>query len=203
MLVSRSLRLLIRRNRSLFRSAGVYTQFSRMFPCINLKLVVRFVRQPRRTSTLFICCERRRSPMPINEELTIRMDNRPGSLGKVCRALADRGVNILAFQSIPAEKTILVCMVVDNPAAAAAILDEEGISYTEGEIAQAKLPHGPGELARAASKLGDANINIHYAYCGVEPSTNAPLVIFGVSEVGRAATILDQTAAAAATTAAT
>jgi hypothetical protein len=138
--------------------------------------------------------------MPINKELTIRMDNRPGSLGKVCRALADRGANILAFQSIPAEKTILVCMVVDNPAAAAAILDKEGISYTEGEIAQVKLRHGPGELARAASKLGDANINIHYAYCGVEPTTNATLVIFGVSEVGRAAKILDQTAAAAAGT---
>jgi hypothetical protein len=58
------------------------------------------------------------SKMPINEELTIRMDNRPGSLGRVCRALADRGVNILAFQSIPSEKTILVCMVVDKPAAA-------------------------------------------------------------------------------------
>lgn len=140
--------------------------------------------------------------MPINEELAIRMDNRPGSLGKVCHALADRGVNILAFQSIPGERTILVCMVVDTPAAAAAILDKEGISYTKGEIVQAKLPRGPGELARAASKLGDANINIHYAYCGVETATNAPLVIFGVSEVGRAATILDQTATAAAATSA-
>ncbi len=136
--------------------------------------------------------------MPINKELTIRMDNRPGSLGKVCRALAERGVNILAFQSIPSEKTILACMVVDKPAAAGAILDGEGISYTEGEVAQVKLPHGPGELARAASKLGDANININYAYCGFEPSTNATSVILGVSEVGRAATILDQTAAAVA-----
>jgi hypothetical protein len=138
--------------------------------------------------------------MPINEELTIRIDNRPGSLGKVCRALADCGVNILAFQSIPSEKMILVCMVVDKPRAAGAILDSKGISYTEGEVAQVKLPHGPGELARAAAKLGDANININYAYCGVEPSTNALLVIFGVTEVGRAATILDQTVAAVAGT---
>jgi hypothetical protein len=138
--------------------------------------------------------------MPIAKELTVRMDNRPGSLGKVCRALADRGVNIMAFQSIPSDKTILVCIVVDNPAAAEAILDREGISYTEGEVAQVKLPSGPGELAHAASKLGDANININYAYCGVEPNTNAPLVIFGVTEVGRAATILDQTAAAVAGT---
>lgn len=138
--------------------------------------------------------------VPIARELTIRMDNRPGSLGKVCRTLADRGVNILALQSIPSEKTILVCIVVDKTAAAEAVLDKEGISYTEVEVAQVKLPHGPGELARAASKLGEANININYAYCGVEPNTNAPLVIFGVTDVGRAATILDQTAAAAAGT---
>ena len=138
--------------------------------------------------------------MPINEELTIRMVNRPGSLGKVCRVLADRGVNILAFQSIPSEKTILVCVVVDKPSAAEAVLDSEGIAYNEGEVVQVMLPHRPGELARAASKLGDASININYAYCGVEHTTNATLVIFGVSDVGRAATILDQAAAAVAGT---
>ena len=136
--------------------------------------------------------------MPITKELTIRMENRPGSLGTVCRTLADRGVNILALQSIPSERTTLVCIVVDNPAAAEQVLDREGINFTEVEVVQVRLPHGPGELARAASKLGEANININYAYCGVEPSTNAPLVIFGVTEVGRAATILDQTLAAIA-----
>lgn len=138
--------------------------------------------------------------MPITKELTIRMDNRPGSLGRVCRTLADRGVNIIAFQSIPSESTILVCIVVDNLAAAEAALETDGMTYTEGEVAQAKLPNRPGELARAASKLGEANINIHYAYCGHEPSTNAPLVIFGAKEVGRAAAILDQATAAVAGT---
>ncbi len=138
--------------------------------------------------------------MPVTKELTIRMENRPGSLGKVCRELADHGVNIMAFQSIPSEKTILVCIVVDKPAAAEAVLDSKGMTYTEGKVAQVKISHGPGELARAACKLGDADININYAYCGVEPSTNTPLVVFGVTEVGRAATILDQTAAAAAGT---
>ncbi len=136
--------------------------------------------------------------MPVTTELCIPMENRPGSLGKVCRALADRGVNIMALQSIPAKKTILVCIVADNPIAARSILDQEGISYTEAEVAQVKLLNRPGELARAAVRLGEANININYAYCGVEPGTNAPLVIFGITEVGRAATILDQSAAAAA-----
>lgn len=136
--------------------------------------------------------------MPITKELTIRMANSPGSLGRVCAALTEGGVNILAFQSIPAAKTILVCLVVDKSEAAETVLDSERISYEEAEVVQVKLPHGPGELARAASKLGDANININYAYCGVEPGTNAPMAIFGVAEVGRAATILDLASAAAA-----
>jgi hypothetical protein len=138
--------------------------------------------------------------MPIATELTIRLDNHPGSLGKICRDLADRGVNIMAFQSIPSAETIPVCLVVDKPAAAQAILDAEGITYIEAEVAQVQLPQAPGELARVASKLGDANINIKYAYCGVEPITNTPLVIFGVEEkeLDRAANILDHGAAAAA-----
>ena len=121
-----------------------------------------------------------------------------GALGKVCRTLADRGVNILAFQSFPSEGKGLVHIVVDNPTTAQTVLDSERLSYTQGEVAQVKLPHRPGELARAASRLGEAKININYAYCGVEPHTNASLLIFGVAEVGKAVTILEQTAAAAA-----
>ena len=136
--------------------------------------------------------------LPITNELTIRLDNRPGSLGKVCQALADHGVNIMALQSISSERTIVVCIVVDNLEAAEVILDSEGMNYMEGEVAQVKLPRGPCELARAASKLCAANININYAYSGVEPSTNAPLAIFGVTDVSRAASILDQTSAIAA-----
>jgi hypothetical protein len=138
--------------------------------------------------------------MPITKELTIRIENSPGSLAKVCRVLADRGINIMAFQSIPSESTILVCIVADKPATAESVFELEGIAYTETEVAQVKLAHRPGELARAASQLGEANINIHYAYCGVEPDTNFPLMIFGVTEVGRAAEILDHAAVAAAGT---
>lgn len=138
--------------------------------------------------------------MPTAKEFAIRMEDRPGTLGKVSRALADRGVNILAFQSFPTEGKALTRIVVDNPTAAKKVLDSERLTYTEAEVAQVKLLHRPGELARAASRLGEAKININYGYCGAEPSTNVPLLIFGVAEVGRAVTILEETAAVAAAT---
>ncbi len=48
------------------------------------------------------------------------------------------------------------------------------------------------------SQLGEAGININYAYCGGERGTNAPVLIFGVEEVGRAVKILDKAVATAA-----
>ena len=136
--------------------------------------------------------------MPKTKEFSIRMEDEPGTLGKICRVLADGKVNILAFQSIPSEKKSLVRFVVDNPTTAKSVLDTQKLKYTEAEVVQVKLPHRPGELARAALQLGEAEININHAYCGIEADTNAPLLIFGVADVGRAVKILDKAAAAAA-----
>ena len=132
--------------------------------------------------------------MPTAKEFAVFVEDRPGQIGKLCRALADRGVNILAFQAFGTSTRL----VVDNPTMAKTVLDTERYSYTEAEVAQVALPHRPGELARAASRLGEANININYAYVGVDPATTKPLVIFGVAEVAQAVMILQQAAAAAA-----
>src|SRR5438552_11488301 len=122
------------------------------------------------TRNALLCVPRKGQPKEVQHAHVQRTDNSPGrSAGdsrNACRALADRKVNILAFQSIPGEGTSLVRLVVDNPTTAKTVLDKQGLSYTETEVAQVKLAHRPGELARAASRLGDANININYAYAG-------------------------------------
>ena len=55
----------------------------------------------------------------------------------------------------------------------------------------------PASVMSAASRLGEAGINIDYGYCGVEPGTNATFLIFGVAEAGKAVNIFDQAAASA------
>jgi hypothetical protein len=140
--------------------------------------------------------------MPVTKEFTVLVEDQPGTLGKVCRALADRSVNILALQSFAIGGKSVTRIVADNPTTAKTVLDSEQLTYTEAEVVQVKLSHRPGEVARAASRLGEANININYAYCGLESGTNTPLMFFGITEVGKAAPILEQAAAAAAAAAA-
>ena len=130
--------------------------------------------------------------MPTAKELNVRLTDRPGTLARLCRALADRNVNILAFQSIPLQGESLVRLVVNDPATAKQVLDSEHLTHTETEVVQVTLRNRPGTLASAAAKLGEANININYAYCGVDPDANAPLLVFGVAEVGQAAKALEQ-----------
>ncbi len=135
--------------------------------------------------------------MSFATEFTIQMQDRPGALGEVCRALADRDVNIIGFQSSPesAGKS-LVHMVTDNRTATKSVLENGRVNFTETEVAQVKLPNVVGALAQSAVRLGDAGININYGYCGIDPARNTPLLFLGVEEVGKAAKILDQAAKA-------
>jgi hypothetical protein len=135
--------------------------------------------------------------MPTTREFSIRMQDEPGTLEEICRALANRKVNIMAFQSFPFEGRSLVRFVVDNPTTAKTILESQKFPYTETEVAQVKFPNQPGELARAASQLGEADINIDYSYSGLDATTNAPLLIFGVANADRAAKILEKASAKA------
>src|SRR2546427_4459093 len=84
------------------------------------------------------------SDMPTTKEFSIDIEDEPGTLAEVCRALADARVNILAFQSIPGDEKSLVRFVVDNPTSAKSVLNSQKLRYTEAEVAQVILPHRPG-----------------------------------------------------------
>ena len=42
--------------------------------------------------------------------------------------------------------------------------------------------------------LGKNQININYSYCGWEPGSSLPLVVFGVDNLMKAAALLDELA---------
>jgi hypothetical protein len=138
--------------------------------------------------------------MPITKEFTIRLDDRPGTLGKLCLALAEQDVNIFAYQQFSHEKGKgSVRLVVDNPDKTRATLDRQRNDYTETEVARVMLENHPGELARVASRLGDKGININYGYSGAEPGADAPFLILGVADASKALKLLEQAAAAGGT----
>jgi hypothetical protein len=128
-------------------------------------------------------------------EFTVTIEDKPGALGKCFLALAQRGVNILAFQSYVEERESLVRFLVDDPAGAKAVLGGLRMIFEETEVAVVRLPHRPGELGRAAARLGEGQINIDYSYSGFEPGSKMALLVFDVDNLTKAATLLDELAA--------
>ena len=129
------------------------------------------------------------------KEFTVTIEDKPGALGKCFLALAERGVNILAFQSYVEEGESLARFVADEPAAAQQVLGGLRMIFEQTDVAVVRLPHRPGQLGRAASRLGEKKINIDYSYCGFEPGSALVLLVFGVDKLTEAATVLDQLAA--------
>lgn len=136
--------------------------------------------------------------MSTVKEFTLSLDDRPGTLGKICRALAEKNVNIIAAQAFQSSGKSVTRLVFDDPTKAKSVLDNEHANYTQSDVVVVRLAHRPGELARVTQKLGDASININHLYCGTEPNANTPLIIFGVADVGKVAPLLEQAAAAVA-----
>jgi hypothetical protein len=129
------------------------------------------------------------------KELTVTIEDRPGALGKCFAALAERGVNILAFQSYVEDRESLVRFLADDQGSAKAVLGGLHMIFEETDVAVVRLPHRPGALGRAASRLGEKHINIDYSYCGQEPGSTLGLLVFGVDNLTKAAAVLDKLAA--------
>ncbi len=132
--------------------------------------------------------------MPKMKEFTVTIADKPGALGKCFLALAERGVNVLAFQSYVEDGESLARVLVDDPAAAKAVLGGLRMIFEETEAVVVRLAHRPGQLGRAAALLGENKINIDYSYCGLEPGSTRALLVFGVDNLTRAANLLDEMA---------
>jgi len=133
--------------------------------------------------------------MPRSKEFTVKIEDKPGALGRCFAALGDRGVTIIAFQSFVEEGESVARFIADDMPTAKSVLGGLRMIFEETEVVTVRLAHRPGALGRAASRLGEKHINIDYSYCGLEPGSSLGLLVFGVDELTTAAKALDELAA--------
>jgi len=102
--------------------------------------------------------------MRVDKQLAVFLENVPGTLARMCEALAQKGVNVLALTVSDTVDHAVVRMVVDKADEALGILEEAGMLVVENDVLVAEVPNRPGALAEIAGKLADSDVNIEYAY---------------------------------------
>lgn len=124
--------------------------------------------------------------MPKVKQLTVPVENRPGTLAHVAKVVGDAGVNILGFLTTTSDGEGAVHLVVDDVKKAKKALESAGLAYTETDVLYVELPNKPGTLARFAGKLAAKDINITSGYQASSKGSRKATVILSVSKLEEA-----------------
>ena len=121
--------------------------------------------------------------MAIRTELTLRLQNSPGTLARVCQVVADERINIVALNLAG---PLVVRLVVDNPVHAAAVLREHHYQVEEREVIYTTTANDPGALLRITRLIAEAGVNLEYLYATSLEGQAMASVVVGVPDAERA-----------------
>jgi hypothetical protein len=124
--------------------------------------------------------------MPRVKQISAWIEDRPGLLGELARALGAQKVDIRAFMASVMDGKGFIRLVVDKPAAARKVFAAHGWKTTVDELVEVVIADRPGAMGRVADKLGAAGINIHYGYVGSSGKARTVSLFLAVEKPARA-----------------
>src|SRR6185436_6215402 len=124
--------------------------------------------------------------MHIAAQLALFLENRPGTLARVCDELQKAKINIFAICTSDTGDYTVVRMVVSDTRKALLLFEEHGTLVVENDVLMIEGDNKPGSLAKIAHKLAKADINIEYAYCATAPDAKKGLLILRPSDCKKA-----------------
>lgn len=117
------------------------------------------------------------------KQITAWMESAPGQIGRIAKALGDAKVNITGFTAYGTGGESPIRLQVSSPAKAKKVLQGLGVRVTEEEVLRLTLADKPGILGEVGSRLGQANINVDYAYGSVAKGGKKADVVLGVTDL--------------------
>jgi len=110
----------------------------------------------------------------VAKDLTVVLDNRPGTLADLGEALGEAGINLDAMCGFPCEGKAVIHILVEDAGKARSGLENAGFTVeSEREVLLFEAEDRPGMLGETMRKLADAGVNVDLLY----KATQTKLVI--------------------------
>ena len=93
-------------------------------------------------------------------QFVVQLDNRPGELAHLARALSARGVDIRSIGGAGAGDLGCAFLTTSDDRATREVLHGLGHEYVEGAPVLVAVPVQPGGLAEPAKRLAEAGVNV-------------------------------------------
>ena len=120
------------------------------------------------------------------KDVTVNLEDRPGTLADVGEALGKADINIEGVCGFPSEGKGIIHILVEDAAAARRALEEVGIEVgDEREVLVLEIEDRPGAFGEVSRRIANAGVNIDLVYA----ATNTRLVL-GVDDLDKARTVV-------------
>ena len=96
----------------------------------------------------------------MSSQFVVQLENRPGELAHLARALATRGIDIRHIASVGAGSVGCAFLSTSDDEATREVLRGLGHAVIEGEPVLVDVEDRPGGLADVLERLGNAGVNI-------------------------------------------
>ncbi len=126
------------------------------------------------------------------KQISVFVENQPGSLMRVTSALSEAKMNIRAIASFDTPEFGILRLVVDQPAEAKEFLTSKGFVVRVQDVIGAELKDEKGNLNHMLKVLADGEISIGYIYSFVIRENKAPVMVFHSDDNEKARTVLKE-----------
>ncbi len=120
------------------------------------------------------------------KDLTVLLEDRPGTLADLGEALGNAGINIDGMCGFPCEGKGVIHILVEDPAGARRALEDVGLEVSsERDVLLFEAEDRPGMLGEVARKIANSGVNVDLIY----KATQTKLVI-GADDLEKARTVV-------------
>lgn len=127
--------------------------------------------------------------MAKTKQLSIAVENRPGAVAEIAKALGNAKVNILALSGTATMgQTGFLQLVVEDTRRAKKVLDEAKFPYQETIAEEYELPNKPGALAQFLEKLANKGLRLSSIHATASKGGKKAVVVYTVDTDTKAAT---------------
>lgn len=111
-------------------------------------------------------------------QLSVFVENKPGSLMHVTKTLTEHKINMQAISSFDSPEFGILRMIVDQPEKAKAVLEKKRFMVRIGNVIAVSVADEPGALNRLLEILAEGNVSVNYIYSFISETDRAPIMIF-------------------------
>lgn len=126
--------------------------------------------------------------MAKTKQFAITVDNQPGAVAHIAKALGDSKVNILALLGTAQGTGGTVQLVAEDSKKAKKALDAAHISYQETPAEQVDLPNKAGALAQYLASLEKKGVNLGSIHATAAKGGKKAVLVYTVEAAAKSAT---------------